>query len=258
MGLDMKLPGLIIGGAPRSGTTWLATALDRHPGTYVAKPFIPEPKICLMPYLGDADDDRRRYDALFSAAPPGKLLVEKTSNYLENEQALTRLVAAVAPDTRFLFILREPVARAYSNYLWSRQNNLELLDFAEAIRIDPAQRDSPLPPDRAYARPFDYLLRNAYGDFAERWFAAFGPERVCFVLYEAIVHACDELLYEIQTFAGLDVLPAVVLDPGIVNPSRSDGIRLDPQLAVELRALMRPEVERFSSVTGVNVSLWGY
>lgn len=258
MGFPVKLPGLIIGGAPRSGTTYLAAVLDKHPGAYVAKPLIPEPKICLTPDPEGDEGYRRRYHELFRDAPADALLVEKTSYYLENEEALERLRRIVPQTTRFLFILREPVARAFSNYLWSRQNGLETLDFAVAVSLDPSERPSPLPPERSYARPFDYLPRNDYGAFAERWLAAFGRERVRFILYESISSSRDLLLEEVQNFAGLRVLPAATLDPGAINPSRSDGLTLDPQLGAALKERMRPQVERFAAATGVDVSPWGY
>src|SRR6202035_103039 len=44
----VRLPDFIIGGAPRSGTTWLYWLLDRHPHVYLAKPVTPEPKFFLV------------------------------------------------------------------------------------------------------------------------------------------------------------------------------------------------------------------
>jgi hypothetical protein len=43
----LRLPDFIIGGAPRSGTTWLYELLDRHPDVHMAKPLAPEPKFFL-------------------------------------------------------------------------------------------------------------------------------------------------------------------------------------------------------------------
>ena len=253
-----RLPDLVIGGAPRSGTTFLAALYDRHPDVYVAKPFIPEPKVCMTPAPDGAAGYAERYQKLFADAPAGKLLVEKTSYYLENEEALERLRLVVPARTRFLFILREPVERAYSNYLWSRQNGLETLPFEEAVRLDPRARPSPLPPERAYARPFDYLVRNDYGRFAERWHAAFGRERVRFVLHEELKRRREAVLCEVQEFAGLSVRDPDELDPGRVNLSNSAGLALSPALRDELRREMRPLVARFAAVTGVDIRLWGY
>jgi sulfotransferase family protein len=256
--MDDRLPGLVIGGAPRSGTTHLAALYDQHPDIFVAKPFIPEPKVCMTTAPDGPAGYVRRYHALFRDAPAGKLLVEKTSYYLENDEALARLRAVVPARTRFIFILREPVERAYSNYLWSRQNGLETLPFGEAVRLDPKLRPSPLKADRAYARPFDYLARNDYGRFAESWFAAFGRERVRFVLLEQLKASRRTILKEIQEFAGVEPLDAEHFGMAGLNPSDPAGLSLDPALRDELRQEMWPLVDRLAAVTGLDVGLWGY
>ena len=47
----MRLPDFIIGGAPRSGTSWLYQVLDMHPEIHMAKPIKPEPKFFLIDKL---------------------------------------------------------------------------------------------------------------------------------------------------------------------------------------------------------------
>src|ERR1700736_5930794 len=152
--VDGSLPTFIIGGAPRSGTTFLAQALDLHPDVAIARPVIPEPKV----FFGPPRDQGwyyRRYQELFGAAAGKRARGEKTSNYLESEIACAR-IATFLPHVRMLFILREPVARAYSNYLWTKKNGLETLSFEEAVELE-GKRPSPLPPEKSHARPYDYL-----------------------------------------------------------------------------------------------------
>src|SRR6185295_1534813 len=91
MPVHAPLPDVVIGGAPRSGTTFLAELLAKHPGVYIAQPIIPEPKVCLRPHpLGDAGY-ADAYAKLFADAPQGSVCVEKTSNYFENAAARERL-----------------------------------------------------------------------------------------------------------------------------------------------------------------------
>ena len=116
----------IIGGAPRSGTTFLCELLAKHPDVFVAKPFIPEPKVCMTPHPDGDAGLLQRYATFFSDAPRRAIRVEKTSYYLENAAARERLVR-ILPLARFVFILREPVERAYSNWMRSRDNGLETL-----------------------------------------------------------------------------------------------------------------------------------
>jgi hypothetical protein len=248
-------PDFIIGGAPRSGTTFLLQALDRHPDIYMAKPYRPEPKVFMGPPQSP-EFYRQRYAELFAGAGDERVLGEKTTNYFESEACCER-IAAHLPDVRILFLVREPVARAYSNYLWSRKNALESLSFEEAIERE-GQRPSPLPPEKAHARPFDYLTRGNYAAFAERYYTAMGRERVAFFLYEDIQARPDTLLGAVQRFIGVETLPADQLDVGVVNSARDEGPPIDPQTERTLRRRMAPLVRRFAEQTGLDLQAWGY
>ena len=252
---DVTRPTFIIGGAPRSGTNFLCHALDRHPAVYMAKPYMPEPKVFMGPeqpwpvYAA-------RYADLFAPAGGRPALGEKTSYYLENEAAC-RLIARHLPDVRLLFVVREPVARAYSNYLWTTKNGLETLPFDEAVRLE-GQRPSPLPADREYARPYDYLPRGRYDVFAERWFAALGRARVRFLLYEDLVSTPEPVLARIQEFVGVRPAPLGADDLGVINSAREMGPPLDAALERRLRERLAPSVRRFAALTGLDVTAWGY
>jgi hypothetical protein len=252
---DPTRPTFIIGGAPRAGTNFLCHALDRHPDVYMAKPYMPEPKV-FMDAEKPASVYAARYAALFAAAGGQRALGEKTTYYLENETAL-RLIQRHVPDVRMLFVVREPVGRAFSNYLWTKKNGLETLPFDEAVRLE-GKRTSPLPPDREYARPYDYLPRGRYDVFAERWLAALGPERVRFLLYEDLVSKPEPVLAGIQEFIGVRHVALGADDLGVINSAKEMGPPLDPALERALRERMAPSVRRFAALTGLDVGPWGY
>ena len=252
---DPTRPTFIIGGAPRAGTNFLCHALDRHPGVYMAKPYMPEPKV-FMDAEQPAAVYAKRYATLFAGAGSRRALGEKTTYYLENDES-RRLIQRYLPQVRMLFVVREPVGRAYSNYLWSKKNGLETLPFDEAVRLQ-GRRPSPLPPDRAYARPFDYLPRGHYDLFAERWFAALGRERVRFLLYEDLVSKPEPVLASIQAFIGVPHVTLGADDLGVINSAKEMGPPLDSALERTLRERMTPSVRRFAALTGLDVSAWDY
>ena len=68
--MTLRLPDFVIAGAPRSGTTWLTSALDRHPDIWLAKPRRPEPKFFLVDELYELgiEEYSRRW---FADAPGG-------------------------------------------------------------------------------------------------------------------------------------------------------------------------------------------
>jgi Sulfotransferase domain len=255
MTASTPLPTFIIGGAPRSGTTYLAEVLSRHPEVFMPKPLLPEPKVFFGPRLS-VEAYRERYRKLFAQANGHRLLGEKTSNYLENPD-LGELIQAVAPDVQMIFIVREPVARAYSNYLWSTKNRLETLSFEEAVARE-GTRASPLPPENLHAKPFDYLIRGNYDALSAPYMAAFEPGRIRFFLYEDITLRPKQFVRELQEFVGAEPLPFEQLDVGVVNSAREVGPALDPQTDHQLRERMRPAVQRFAALTGLDISSWGY
>lgn len=256
--LNFRLPSFIIGGAPRSGTTFLCHVLDKHPEVYMAKPFSPEPKICLNADEQGIKGYHYQYHTLFKDVKNEKALGEKSSAYLENETALERLKNVFANHSiRFLFIVREPVKRAYSNYVRSFNNGLETLNFSEAVSLE-GKRLDPFPPEKSYVRPFDYLSRGDYGKFAERYFSAFGRENVKFVLFENIVLTPDDFYFDIQNFIQVDPLPRAQLETAPVNASDKTDLLLASHLEATLREQMRPKVEHFASVTGLDIGAWGY
>ena len=249
------LPAFIIGGAPRSGTTYLTEALDRHPQVTMARPFVPEPKVFMGPRQ-PLQVYHERYRSLFADAAQSSVRGEKTSYYLECADAC-ELIQQVVPEVRMLFIVREPVARAYSNYLKTKKGGLETLPFEQAIALE-GRRPSPLPPDKDYARPFDYLARGDYSAFAQVYYRTFRPEQIRFVIYEDIVLQPHKFWKEIQTFLGLNEVPFEQLDVGVVNSAKEVGPSIDPALERELRDRMAPLVREFGSLTGLDLAPWGY
>jgi hypothetical protein len=249
------VPRFIIGGAPRSGTTFLCHAFERHPEVYIARPYIPEPKVFMTEAAGSADY-RARYARFFADAPPRSALGEKTSYYLESAEACAR-IGETLEAVRLVFLVREPVARAYSNWLRTRKNGLEMLAFEEAVELE-GRRPSPLPPEQAYARPFDYLVRGQYDVFAARYYERFGRDAVSFFVHEELEARPADVLRAIQRFIGVEPVDLGAESIGLVNSVAETGPPLARETELRLRERMAPAVRRFQALTGLDVSAWGY
>jgi hypothetical protein len=249
------LPTFIIGGAPRAGTTYLAEGLSRHPEVCMAQPLIPEPKVFMGPRQ-PLEVYHERYRRFFADAGDKPARGEKTTYYLYCDQS-RELIRQVVPDVRLLFVVREPVARAYSNYLKTRKGGLESLSFEEAIAQE-GSRPSPLPPEKAYARPYDYVCRGDYATFAERYFQTFGRDRVLFVLHEDIALRPGRFWKAVQSFLGVTELPHQQLDVGVVNSAKEVGPAIHPDTERRLRERLAPQVRRFGALTGLDLGPWGY
>jgi hypothetical protein len=254
--IRLPVPDVVIGGAPRSGTTFLCEVLAKHPGVFVARPFIPEPKVLMTPHPDGDAGLLQRYAEFFAEAPADAVRVEKTSYMLENDEARDRLVRLL-PHAKLVFILREPVARAYSNWLWSRKNGLETLSFRDAIAAE-GKRQSPLPPDREYARPFDYMTRARYAHMAEGWIKAIGRERIAVYIFEDAIAHPEPFIASLQDFVGVERLPWDRLATGVVNANDPVPAALDAATIAELRERIGDEMRCFAELTGLDVGIWGY
>jgi hypothetical protein len=249
----MRLPDFIIGGAPRSGTTWLYCLLDRHPGVFMARPVTPEPKFFLVDHL--YEKGTAFYAATwFAGADAGRLAGEKSTDYLESAPAARR-IAHDLPGVKLVFILREPVDRAYSNYLWTRMNGLETEDFPTALRLED-QREGELPERLKFARPFSYFSRGLYADLLVPYFERFPREQILLLRFEDILSKRAALAERLQRFLGLAVRPGDADGLGVINPSEKDTTGLGKKIREELRERYAEPNRRLAAMLP-GFEMWG-
>lgn len=168
--MSTRKPDFIIGGAARAGTTWLCRALCLHRGIYMP-PSPPEPKF--FPHDNIFARGLEYYcETFFSQAPHGACCGEKSTAYLDTPGTAAR-IHQLCPDVKLIFMLREPVERAFSNFLWTKQNGFEdEYSFERALAIEQV-RTATLPESLRLVKPFSYAERSLYADLLRPYFALF-------------------------------------------------------------------------------------
>jgi len=249
----MRLPDFIIGGAPRSGTTWLYGLLDRHPDVHMARPVAPEPKFFLVDQI--YEKGLAYYaETWFAAAGERQLAGEKSTDYLESAPAARR-IACDLPHVKLVSILREPAERAYSNYLWTRMNGLETKDFATALRLE-EQRERDLPERLKFARPFSYFSRGLYADLLVPYFERVPREHILVLRFED-VRTCPALVAErLHRFLGVAVRPDDAGAIGVINASEKGDVTFDEAIRLDLRARYAEPNGRLESMLGPEFEPW--
>jgi Sulfotransferase domain len=233
-----RLPDFIIAGAPRSGTSWLYALARRHPQLAMAEPMAPEPKFFLVDELWHRGIDYYS-TKWFDPLPAGRALGEKSTNYLESPHAAARICRAL-PKVKLIFLLRNPVDRAYSNYLWSRQNGLESETFERAVALE-EQRDRDLAPDFRYARPHAYFSRGLYADLLIRFYNRFPREQILVLRYEDLETCPQRVAANFHRFLGVSEMPALANGLGPINAAKPSSPEPLPQF------LRRRLAERYRS-----------
>lgn len=248
----LRLPDFLIGGAPRSGTTWLYSLLDRHPSVYMAKPVAPEPKFFLVDelYSRGLEYYARTWFAEAGSAP---LAGEKSTDYLESAPAAAR-ISRDLPAAKLVFILREPVERAFSNYLWTRMNGLETADIATAIRLE-EQREAELPSRLRYARPYSYFSRGLYADMLQPYFDRFPREQILVLRFEDIGTGPRALAERLHRFLGIEPRGADTDGLGVINAAERTGDMPD-DVRQALAARYAEPNRRLARMLGSDFTMW--
>ena len=204
-----RRPDFLLVGAPKAGTTALHAALAGHPDLYLSK--VKEPKYYLCgdspppAYKGPGDAhsnrewvwQRQRYLDLFADAPAEARCGESTPFYLYHRDARRR-IAADLPDVKLVAVLRDPVDRAYSNWMHLWSDGLEpCADVVEACAREQHRVDA------GWAPFWHYRGLGMYGRQLADLFDHVDREQVLVLRYRALVDAPRATLNRVSRFLGV-------------------------------------------------------
>lgn len=99
---------------------------------------------------------------------------------------------------KIVFIVRNPVDRAYSHYLMTKRRGLETLSFENAIKQERERLKTHY--DHIH---FSYISRGFYCRQIERYEELFGKENVKIVLFEDLIKNTKAVVDDISSFVGL-------------------------------------------------------
>jgi hypothetical protein len=137
------------------------------------------------------------------------LTFEATPDSLVHPLAPAR-VQALLPDARFVVLLRDPVARAYSHYVHMERLGFETRSFEAAIEGEPETIAADLEQIHLDAghnpkqfHRFSYMARGRYAEQLQRWTTYFSRSRFL-ILDSARLYSEPESTYqEILRFLGV-------------------------------------------------------
>ncbi|WP_246000319.1 sulfotransferase family protein [Nocardioides pocheonensis] len=228
-----RWPDFFIAGAPKAGTTALHSALVGVPGIALSSP--KEPKFFLCDgsppprarHRGPGDAHSRQewvwresdYLRLWAGAPDEAVRGESTPFYLHDREAHRR-IAAVAPHAKFVVLLRDPVDRAYSNWMHLWSDGLEPEpDFVRAVGLEASRLR------RGWAPFWAYRGLGRYGEQLEHLFRHFDRAQVLVLRYRALVDQPDETVAAVLRFLGVPAGPAHLVPHDNTRPLRPDTLR---------------------------------
>lgn len=176
------VPTFIGIGAQKCATTWAHLVLDDHPHVFMA----PQKEIDFFSfhYLRGYHWYRRHF-----AHAAGRVCGEISPSYLWSAEAPDR-AQAYAPSLRILVVLRDPVARAFSNHVHEVRKG----DY----------RSADLSFEAGLAQNPTYVEQSLYGKHLGRWLERFPREQVLVLFQEEIAAASLDAARRLYRFVGVE------------------------------------------------------
>ena len=210
------LPGFLILGAQKAGTTALYAYLRRHP--QITGPSWKEVSFFDRHWTRGEGWYRGNFPNVLRAR--GDLVGEASPSYLFHGRAPQR-VSELVPDAKLIVLLRNPVERAYSHYQHEVALGREPLSFEDALAAEDertAGEEERLAADPAYFSHawwnYTYKARGRYAEQLERWLALFPREQLLIVPSEELLAEPERVHARVLEFLGarphrLDSYPRV-------------------------------------------------
>jgi len=285
-----RFPNAFIVGAAKCGTSSLHDYLRQHPDVFMT--------LIKEPHFFNRDSEYERgidyyLDTHFKGAEAFPVRGESSPSYLNaHEWVLPRLMEHVDAEAKFLVLLRDPVARAWSHYQHLARREFEDQPFERALELE----EERMRQDRHAWR--GYFGDGLYTRPLASWFAAFPRERFLVLLTHDLQARPAEVLAEVCRFLGIPdgfefqsglrrnpsgrnrsrLLMLLLYRPNLLKSltkamlPRSVAIplkarlnelnlaggapKLDPALAARLRRDYREEIEALEDLLGRDLSVW--
>ena len=244
--VEGPLPTFITIGTMKGGTSALHTYLREHPQVGMSKP--KETNFFLRP---DHDGhDLSWYRGLFSG--PGPQFGESSPNYTKRHlfDGVVERMQPVLPDIRLIFLARDPIDRAVSNFLHNvHKGRVSSGDFA-------AYFDDVDNPALVTSR-YDYQL--------EPFVQAYGLDRILVMASEDLRDDRAAALKRVFTFLGVDpefTSPTFTIDRHVTSTKMEKvGESLDRPTLTErqheaIAEHLRPDIDRFRALVGQDFAHW--
>ena len=237
-GKSENLPDFIIVGAARSGTTSLYYYLSQHPQIFL--PDRKEPQFLSYRGQGIQYDnvvkDLDEYVDIFKASGEKQVIGEASTSYLymydSTIDSIKEIYGERFKDLKIIMLLRDPVKRAYSHYLFMAKQGFEDLAFEEAIKPDVIATRI------VDKKGFDYIGHSMYYERVKSFVDQFPNVRI---YIDADLKRTDDLVEDVLEYLGVDTNIKVNTDV-IVNPSgiaAGKGSRLIANLLVKKSAYIK-------------------
>jgi hypothetical protein len=262
------LPTFIVIGAMKAGTTSLHGYLNQHPDVFMSDP----KELNFFSAQHNWGKGLSWYEAHFAGASGAVAIGESSPGYTMFPffPGIPERIAAVLPNIRLIYVVRDPIERMLSEYVHARARGFETR-----------------PVNQALLEGSRYLLLSSYALQLEQYQRHFAPEDILLVSSDDLRHRRSEtlsrVLAHIGVGSGLETIDAAhemhssarkraarvnsypvnrvtqqyarrlpvrgraMVERVTSRPFREDELRIDDDVSARLREMLRTDISRLAS-----------
>ena len=233
-----RLPSFLVIGATKAGTTSLHAYLRAHREVFV------HPRKDLRYFA--AEHEWRRgpewYRAQFAGAGSAAAVGQVSNAYARHPvyAGAPERIAALLPDVRLVYLVREPFARIEAHYRWRLSSGHEWRGVEEALRADPS-----------------YVAASLYGLQLAEYRRHFAPEQILVLRCEALLADPEPELERLAEHLGIAHDPFLPFR-AMAGATRPRGLAAEsPPRSPRAAPLRRSARQRARAAGGGPFGTWG-
>ncbi|HKZ29722.1 MAG TPA: sulfotransferase domain-containing protein [Acidimicrobiia bacterium] len=199
----MALPNFMLIGAGKAGSTSLWHYVVQHPDVFPPKQKEPSYFWTDKHSRPGKAETLEAYQSLFEGSESYKAVGDASPTYLVDENA-PHEIRKMIPDVKLIAILRDPCARAFSEFMMHRMRQDEPeRRFLDAVAADPS---------RPIDHRLNYIETGLYHKHLSRYLSVFPAGQLKVVLNDDLKGEPKEVMKDVFEFLGLDADVAIDTD----------------------------------------------
>ncbi|MEE9319495.1 MAG: sulfotransferase [Granulosicoccus sp.] len=247
-----RKPNLLLIGAPRCASSALAAAINHHPSIHVCDP--KEPHFLAMDGSSQAVSglgaesfskknrmDRGQWSSLFCSKSERFLVDASVSTISYPDTAITNIRKYCDPDVKIIAILRNPVERAFSSYMYCVSRGWDAGTFEQSLEQESERIDN----NWQHLWFFRYL--SEYENRLKPFYAAFPDTNIHLMITEEFSTEPGKVLLDLFQFLDIDEIDINAYER--CNSGGAPKTRIVRELStlVNQRPVLRNRLKRLTS-----------
>ena len=202
-----KLPNFIVIGAPKSGTTSLYYYLRQHPNTYLPV----QKELHYFSYkqlkentngpgdrqvLNSLCANRDEYDKHYASVRAEHAVGDISPSYLY--YGVQKQIQQELGPIKIIVMLRNPVDKAYSQYMHLVRDQRETFPFYKALQAEESRRE------QGWSDIWRYAESSLYAERLQAYMDCFGRENVHVIIFDEFIKDPQSIMVSLFKFLGLN------------------------------------------------------